>query len=181
MYFTAEQIADATGAPLANVQMYWPGIVAALDEQGIDCQWAEIAVIATIATEVSAFEPINEYGSKEYFTQMYENRQDLGNNQQGDGARFHGRGFIQLTGRYNYRTYGDLLGISLVDDPDLALDPVASARILALYFARHDIQGQALQKDWVAVRKSVNGGTNGWDRFISVVNKLIKISGAADS
>src|SRR5271170_8077200 len=165
MYFNAQQIAAATGVPLANVEKYWPEIVAALAHRGIDTQLTEVAVIATIATEVPNFEPINEYGSNEYFTKMYENRQDLGNTQPGDGAKFHGRGFIQLTGRLNYQKYGYSLRIPLTEDPDLALAPNDSAKILALYFRDHNIEHLAAQKDWLAVRKAVNGGTNGWDRF----------------
>jgi predicted chitinase len=51
-----------------------------------------------------------EIGSAEYFTENYEWRSDLGNNQAGDGARFSGGGYIQLTGRANHQALADFLG-----------------------------------------------------------------------
>lgn len=39
------------------------------------------------------------------------------------GWRYYGRGFVQLTHDYNYDKYGDLLGIPLLENPDLAYDP----------------------------------------------------------
>ncbi len=170
--FTIEQIVAACGAPRKNVALYWPLIFGELEAHSIDTPAAQIAVIATISTEVGSFEPINEYGSNEYFTRMYEGRKDLGNLNTGDGARYHGRGFIQLTGRYNYRTYGEMLDIPLEESPELALEPLNAAKILVLYFKTHSIAEQAQKEDWQAVRKSVNGGLNGWTRFIAVVEKL---------
>ncbi len=61
----------------------------------------------------------------------YEGRADLGNTQPEDGPRFKGRGLIQLTGRANYKAYGDAIGIDRLDadgcrrvatDPNLAVD-----------------------------------------------------------
>ena len=168
----ATEIANATGCPHANVERYWPGLQSACVENGLVDRPSIIAVIATVGTEVASFEPINEYGTTAYFTAHYENRKDLGNTQPGDGARYHGRGFIQVTGRTNYRFYGQQLGVPLEADPLLALDPTVAARILGLYFARHDIAAKAKAGDWKAVREAVNGGLNGWGRFESLVTRL---------
>jgi len=177
----ATGIADATGCPQANVERYWPGLQTACFENGLADRPSIIAAIATVATEVASFEPINEYGTTAYFTAHYENRRDLGNTQPGDGARYHGRGFIQIIGRANYRFYGRQLGIPLEADPLLALDPTVAARILGLYFARHGIGTDAQKGDWKAVREAVNGGLNGWDRFESLVNRLEHATKAVDA
>src|SRR5918999_436125 len=133
-------IAAATGCPPANVRRFWPAIQAACLQSGLTDRASVIAIVATIATEVSTFEPINEFGSAQYFTEHYENRADLGNTQPGDGARYHGRGFVQLTGRTNYRSYGRKLGIPLEDEPERALEPEVAARLLAQYFKERRIQ-----------------------------------------
>ena len=166
--FSPEQIARATGAPLANVRRSWPQVAAALTASGITSRNAVIAVIATIAVETGRFMPIPEYASG----RAYEGRRDLGNVNPGDGVRYKGRGFIQLTGRANYRSYGRKLGIDLERNPDVALDPLVSARVLADYFVSRGIPGMAARGDWRGVRRAVNGGYHGWDAFIAAVTRL---------
>lgn len=101
--------------------------------------------------------------------------QQLGNVHPGDGAKYHGRGYIQLTGRSNYRNYGARIGINLEESPDLALDPAIAAMILCLYFKDRDICSMAIRHDWQAVRRAVNGGLNGWAEFHHYVSTLLEI------
>jgi predicted chitinase len=172
LYFSPAEIARIVGCPVQNVETHWPAIRRALEEQGMTECNCVIAALATIGVEVASFLPIDEYGGDEYYTRMYEGRQDLGNTQPGDGARYHGRGFIQLTGRSNYRYYGMKLGLPLEEQPDLALTPEVAARVLATYFTERRIPTVAAAGDWQRVRVLVNGGLNGWDRFISLVRGL---------
>jgi predicted chitinase len=51
----------------------------------------------------------------------YEGRKDLGNINKGDGERYKGRGIIQITGRANYKEYGDILGVDLVNNPEIPI------------------------------------------------------------
>jgi hypothetical protein len=167
-----EAIAGLLGCPVDNVRTHWPALQQALGECGLSDKASAIAALATIGTEVPSFLPINEYGGPDYFTKMYEGRKDLGNTQAGDGARYHGRGFIQLTGRANYRSYGQKLGVPLEAQPELALDAEVAARVLATYMSDHGLGALADRGDWQGVRRGVNGGLNGWDRFSTLVTKL---------
>jgi predicted chitinase len=167
-----ESIASILGCPADNVRTHWPALQQALAECGLADRASTIAALATIGTEVSSFAPINEFGGDAYFTKMYEGRKDLGNTHPGDGARYHGRGFIQLTGRANYRSYGQKLGVQLEANPELALDPAVSARILATYMRDRGLGALAAKGDWQGVRRGVNGGLNGWDRFSVLVTRF---------
>ena len=60
----------------------------------------------------------------------YEGRSDLGNTQPGDGTKYIGRGYVQLTGRFQYQFWSDRLGIDLINNPELAEDPEIAAKIL---------------------------------------------------
>lgn len=173
-HFTAEQVAEALGSPLENVRANWPPLAETLTANGITSRACAIAVLATVGVEVGSFQPIDEYGGPEYWARMYEGRADLGNLQTGDGIRYHGRGYIQLTGRANYRTYGSLIGVDLEADPELALEPRIAAEVLVVYFVRRGICEMAERGDWRAVRLAVNGGTNGLARFLEIVETLEK-------
>lgn len=169
---TPARIAAICGCPTANVQAHWAGIEQALADCGLADRASTIAAVATIGTEVPAFLPIDEHGDDAYFTRMYEGRRDLGNTRPGDGARYHGRGFVQLTGRANYRAYGQKLGLPLEQDPELALRPAVAARVLARFLEDRGVGRLAAAGDWEGVRRAVNGGLDGWDRFSSLVQRL---------
>lgn len=79
-------------------------------------------------------------GVKDYYNKKYDIRYSpktakiLGNKRPGDGERYHGRGFIQLTGRDNYRMAGQALGIDLLNHPELASKPEVAAQIAVWYW-----------------------------------------------
>lgn len=115
--------------------------------------------LATAHWETDAFKAMEEYATGD----AYEGRDDLGNNQPGDGRRFKGRGFPMLTGRKNY-AWASTLGIGdLVSDPHLAADPEVSARILFQGMMTGAFTGVGLGRfinadkvDFVHARKVVN-------------------------
>ncbi|WOS40629.1 peptidoglycan-binding protein [Xanthomonas rydalmerensis] len=65
---------------------------------------------------------------------MYGNRRDLGNDQPGDGYLYHGRGYMQLTGKAQYSAAGEALGLDLVNRPELASQPENASRIATWYW-----------------------------------------------
>lgn len=148
-----------------NIDSYTPMVLEALAERKIDSKFMIAYALATINAETSAFAPIPEWASGE----EYEGREDLGNIHPGDGVRYKGRGFIQLTGRGNYRNYGTELGIDLESNPDLALDPETAARILAVYLQprAEKIEVALKNGNYARARKYVNGGINGLEKMKS--------------
>jgi hypothetical protein len=158
--------------PAVNVAAMWPLIEGCMENLGMAGDRICIAAAATIRVECPSFKPQHELGGERYWTQHYEGRADLGNTEPGDGARYHGRGLVQLTGRGNYREYGRQLGIDLEGDPDKALEPNAAAAIFATYFYQHGVLKAANGADWKRVRRLVNGGENGWPVFATAVARL---------
>jgi hypothetical protein len=171
----AEQVADILSCSASDVKTYLPEVLQAFHQRQLLNRPTVIAAIATIGVETGGFRPIHEWGDDDYFTEMYENREDLGNTQPGDGVRYHGRGFVQITGRANYRDYGHKLGCDLEANPDLALDAKIAAEILAWYFYDREVDTAAQRSDWEQVRRAVNGGLNGWDEFINFVKRAQKM------
>lgn len=159
--------------PIENVTANWPLVEAALDKRGVYSPFSAVAAIATIAVETGRFYPTRERGGPTYLTNLYENRKDLGNTNPGDGVKFCGRGFIQITGRWDYAHFGSEMGKDLENNPDLALEPAVSADVLALYFHERHIPYYADQQNWEMVRRRVNGGLTGWPRFIDAATKLV--------
>jgi hypothetical protein len=167
---TPEKPAEILECPLGDCQKYLPGILEAMQKYEILDKQVLIGLLATVRVETSGMKPINEWGGEKYW-RRYEGRRDLGNVNPGDGVKYHGRGYIQLTGRANYRSYGQKLGVDLENNPELALDPTVSALVLACYFKDRGVHQAAKAGDWRRVRKLVNGGYHGWDVFSKYVER----------
>jgi predicted chitinase len=159
-FWGAEQIAQCSECPLARVQEHWPHLAAAMQQYGVWSQRSAAAMIATVTVE-SGMRPIHEYGTPADWA-----------NYDG-GSAYAGRGYIQLTHRYNYQSYGDLIGVDLVNNPDLALDPRTAASVAALYWQKRGIMALADAGDWTAVRRAVQGGTAGLDRLVNIIRCLL--------
>ena len=108
---------------------------------------------------------------------------ELGNKHPGDGAKFRGRGYVQITGRYNYQRFSDLLDIDLVSRPELATDPDVAAEILVIGMRDGLFTGKKLSDylvtmeklDLEGARKIVNPGEKNrrLDEFEIEFNKAI--------
>ena len=167
---TPDEVSQILECPLEDCKVYLPGILAAMQKYDILDAKVLIGILATIRIETGGFKPVHEWGGESYW-KRYEERADLGNVNPGDGIKYHGRGYIQLTGRANYSTYGKKLGVDLEGDPDLAMDPEISALVLACYFEERGVADAARDGDWRRVRKLVNGGYHGWDVFSKYVER----------
>lgn len=134
----------------SSVRRYLPYVAAALEVAGMTDRPMVLAALGTIRAETEGFVPISEFPSqfntlpgKPAFS-AYEGRNSLGNDRQGDGADFRGRGFVQLTGRANYTKYAQLIDVDIVDQPDLANAPEVAAALLALFLANCAVKMRAV-------------------------------------
>ena len=178
---TADRIALAfPGARRINIAKYWPFVSEALRANQLTDDRIVAFSIAAIAAETAGVVPITALKSKWntaiYPFDRYDGRKDLGNTSPGDGARYPGRGFVQLTGRAHYRDYGKRIRVDLESNPALANDPRIAAQLLALFVAdRKSRILAALDKDNLpAARRLVNGGSHGMERFSPAYSTIMK-------
>lgn len=104
---------------------------------GFPVAWTAYALATAYHETAHTMQPIKEYGGDKYFFRRYDiNGQNpslakrLGNTQPGDGARYAGRGYVQLTGRANYAKAGQKLNVDLLGNPDLAMNKDVAASIM---------------------------------------------------
>jgi predicted chitinase len=152
-----------------------PHLNRAMAEAGIDSPARKAAFIAQVAHESGGFQFNEEIASG----RDYEGRRDLGNTQPGDGERFKGRGYIQLTGRANYAAAGKALGLDLVNHPELAARPENAARVAAWYWNSRGLNGLADRGDFDGITRRINGGFNGKadrDQYFGRAQRILKES-----
>lgn len=102
---------------------------------------------------------------------VYASRMGNGNEASGDGWRYRGRGFIQLTGKSNYQALSTATGIDFVKNPDLLLQE-ANAMVAALWFWKtNKLSPIASVDDIRKITRIINGGQNGIDHRIQLLTK----------
>lgn len=104
---------------------------------GCPVAWTAYALATAYHETAHSMKPCREIGGERYFFRMYDKggarpsvAAALGNMQPGDGARYAGRGFVQLTGRTNYRRAEAKTGQPLLANPDLAMRADIAAEIM---------------------------------------------------
>ncbi|TIS41437.1 MAG: hypothetical protein E5X01_08525 [Mesorhizobium sp.] len=121
-------------------------------------------VLATAWHESGRYQYMREIWGPTAAQRRYEGRADLGNVQKGDGKKFMGRGFCQITGRKNYTDWSRRLGIDLLKEPQLAEKPEIAAKIIVRGMKLGTFTGMKLadyitisRSDFVQARRIVNG------------------------
>lgn len=169
------------GTKMGNIQTHLPIVLKALIDAGIADKDMVLMALGTIRAETAGFVPIGE-GISHFNTDpgshpfnRYDNRDDLGNQGRPDGASYKGRGFVQLTGRANYREHGQAIGLGnqLINNPELANQPDIAAKLLASFLKNKEpqIRSALAAGNLKAARKLVNGGSHGLDNFTDAFNR----------
>ncbi len=177
---TIGQIKEAACASTTSAAKFAPYINEACNKFNINTPARQLCFLAQVGHESGSLFYTEELASGA----AYEGRKNLGNTQPGDGVRFKGRGLIQITGRANYKSVGDALGIDLIKNPAMLGGKNANnctpeqlrnaALSAAWYWNSRNINAIADNIDlskpinkgknlenFVLITKKINGGTNG--------------------
>lgn len=141
----------------ARIDKYLNALNMAMDKYEINTPLRQAHFLAQI---------LHESGSLRYNEELasgsaYEGRKNLGNTQPGDGIKFKGRGLMQLTGRANYKAYGQFIGVDLEAHPELVATTYA-VDVAGWFWAIKHLNELADANDITAITKRINGGLNGF-------------------
>ena len=101
----------------------------------------------------------------------------MGNVEDGDGWKYHGRGLIQLTGKDNYANCGSGLGVDLIDNPDMLITPEYAALSAGWFWHKRGLNSLADTQDLETMTKRINGGLLGLDDRKAKIAKALSVLG----
>lgn len=144
-------------ATWANIDKFLSPLNQAMEDHNINTPMRIAHFLAQIAWESGSLKYVEEIASGS----AYEGRKDLGNTEPGDGVRFKGRGLIQITGRANYKKYGDSLRLDFTHDWKwrLVAEPFYAADSAAWFWETHGLNELADKDEFTKITKIINGST----------------------
>ena len=133
------------------------------------------ALVATWSSRFPNIEYAMEYERKpeRIANKVYGGR--MGNTEDGDGAKYIGRGLIQLTGKENYANCGSSLGVDLVGNPDWLANPKYAALSAGWYWNKRNLNALADNMQIEEMTKKINGGSIGLEDRKAKINKVLDI------
>jgi predicted chitinase len=158
---------------------------------GLPLAWTAYALATAWHETAHTMQPVKEYGGPRYYARMYDITgarptlaRKMGNTTPGDGPRYCGRGYVQLTWKVNYAKAGQKLGVDLVGNPDLAMDRDIAGLILrhgmkegwftGKSFASYLPAGVATAAQFTAARRIINGA----DKASLIASYAVKFQSA---
>jgi len=136
--------------------------------------------LAQCAHETANYATLVEFGTSDEFLKKYDKQfnpdkaKELGNTMSGDGQRFKGRGFIQLTGRWNYTQAGQALGLPLDNKPELLEKPEIAAKA-SVWFWKNRVQPNVKNfTDTRTVTRYINPGLAGLQKRHGIFQNYLK-------
>lgn len=198
--------------PRANAGTWLEPLNAAMGEWAIDSPQRMAAFLAQVAHESSELNRLEEnlnYSAKrlravwpkrfpnlkvaqqfagnpeKLANRVYAGRLGNGDEASGDGWKYRGRGLIQLTGKSNYTSCGNALGVDLVASPELLLQPAQAARSAAWFWNSRGLNeladhqpGDDDEQDFVRISVIINGGKVGLKERVALWTRARAVLGA---
>jgi putative chitinase len=106
---------------------------------------------------------------------VYANRMGNRDEASGDGWRFRGSGWLQLTGHANFFHAGKAIGVDFVKEPDLVRTPKYAALTAGWFWATHNCNALAEAGDWTALTRKINGGTVGLEDRVKHIRQALNV------
>ena len=172
----ASLLSAAMGIPLARALKWAPALSLAMEANQINTRLRIAAFLAQIGHESGSLVYVRELGGASYFAK-YDGRKDLGNTQPGDGAKFAGRGLIQVTGRANYLAASKALfgDDRLLKTPELLEQPEWAAESAVWFWSSRNLNVLADADRFTDLTKRINGGTNGLEDRKTRYRQALKV------
>lgn len=171
-----------TQAPVKKLETYLPFLNSAMTEAHINNKLRKSAFLAQVAHESMEFVYMKEQGGRSYFMRMYDitgsrpkKARELGNLNPGDGARYPGRGPIQVTGKNNYRACGQSLGLDLINHPELVETASIAFRASAWFWRSRGINEAADKPDFKRVTRLINGGLTHYEDRVKYYERALRV------
>ena len=122
-------------------------------------------------------ENVDEYAHKpeKIANKVYAGRMGNGNEESGEGWKYHGRGIIQLTGKDNYTLCGDSLQADLLHHPELLVGQQYAALSAGWFWRKHGLNELADTKQYETMTKRINGGLLGQDDRLKRINHALEV------
>ena len=197
----AQQLADAVKIDLAHAEALLPGIEAAIKTADLDTPARLSAFLAQTGHESGGFKFLEENlnykpetlcrvwpshfneenchefsGNPEAIANTaYAGRMGNGDAETGDGWRYRGRGFLQLTGKENYEHASSDLGFDFVSEPDAVATPEGAALTAAWFWKKHNLNHYVDNNDFTQMTKIINGGTIGLEDRVARFNHAMSV------
>jgi putative chitinase len=181
MKVTSEQILYIMPYAKDRVNLYLNYINGYTDIFKINTPLRMAHFLAQIAHETNELRNVKEIGDKEYFSKYDTGKlkEMLGNKNAGDGYKYRGRGLIQITGRANYQAYQDSIYCrgNIMENPELLEQPLGAVKSGMWWWWSHSLNKLADKDSFLAITKTINGGTNGLKTRAAYLARAKKIFG----
>jgi len=197
----AQQFADAVKIDIAHAEALLPGLEAAIKTADLDTPARLSAFLAQTGHESGGFKFLEENlnykpetlcrvwpshfneenchefsGNPEAIANTaYAGRMGNGDAETGDGWRYRGRGFLQLTGKENYEHASSDLGFDFVSEPDAVATPEGAALTAAWFWKKHNLNHYVDNNDFTQMTKIINGGTIGLEDRVARFNHAMSV------
>lgn len=168
---TLDQLMACTGSPYALAEIWLEPLTSSMETYAINTPKRQAAFLAQIGHESGGLNYTHELWGPTRSQEGYEGRADLGNTQPGDGHRFLGRGFIQLTGRANYTKASEALCLDCINQPEILEKSPWAAVVSCCWWSEHGLNALADKDAFMAITRRINGGMNGLDHRVELWNK----------